>query len=1104
MAIRVALHHQTDYRYDRLVTLSPQVVRLRPAPHCRTPITAYSLTIAPRDHFINWQQDPQNNFIARIVFPNQVRHFAIETDLVAEITVINPFDFFLEPYAETFPFAYEEGLVKELAPNLAAPPMGPRLAAFIAATQLTRRPTVDFLVELNQRVQRAVGYVIRMEPGIQSCEETLELSRGSCRDSAWLLVEILRNLGLAARFVSGYLIQLKPDVKALDGPIGSDRDFADLHAWAEVYLPGAGWVGLDPTSGLFAGEGHLPLASTPDASYAAPVAGAIGPCEVEFAHAMSVVRLHEDPRVTLPYSDEQWARVDALGEAIDAEISAADIRLTMGGEPTFVAIDNFDDPEWQTAALGAQKRELAERLLRRLQQRFAPGALLHFGQGKWYPGEPLPRWALNCYWRKDGEPIWRDSAFIASPDGDDNFGPPEAHRFIEALAQRLGVDPKYVMPAFEDRVHYEQRERQLPINVAAIDNRIDDPIERARLRRVFESGLDSPAGYVLPLQRAVGHEVDKDCPAWQSGLWTLRSDRLYLVPGDSPLGLRLPLSSLPWVAPEDLTPFFESDPMAPSEPLPQWQKAPSLETKPRARQDSPRDRIPAIGESAAWVVRTALCVQAREGRLHVFMPPAHSATEYLELICAVEDTAVALKTPIVIEGYTPPADSRINRLAVTPDPGVIEVNIQPANNWTELREIITGVYEDARLCRLGSEKFMLDGRHAGTGGGNHFAVGAATPADSPFLRRPDLLRSMLAYWLNHPALSYLFSGLFIGPTSQAPRIDETRQDSLYELEIAFAQASAPGAHPTPPWLVDRIFRHLLVDVTGNTHRAEFCIDKLYSPDSATGRLGLVELRGFEMPPHARMSLTQQLLVRALIVWFWREPYRFLPTEWGTQLHDRFMLPHFVLSDFNDIIEDLRRAGYPFDREWFAPHTEFRYPRIGRVSYAGIDLELRQATEPWYVLGEEATVGGTARYVDSSVERLQVKVDGLNGERHAVICNGRRVPLHPTGTRGQFVAGVRYRAWQPPSCLHPTIPVHAPLIFDIVDTWSGRAVGGCTYHVAHPGGRNYDTFPVNANEAEARRAARFVPFGHSPGPLPTPAHETNPAFPLTLDLRRSPP
>jgi uncharacterized protein (DUF2126 family) len=480
------------------------------------------------------------------------------------------------------------------------------------------------------------------------------------------------------------------------------------------------------------------------------------------------------------------------------------------------------------------------------------------------------------------------------------------------------------------------------------------------------------------------------------------------------------------------------------------------------------------------------------------VPPQHYLEDYLELVAAIEDTAASLGLPVLVEGYSPPHDPRLNAIKVTPDPGVIEVNTNAVGSWDDLVKNTEGLYEEARLSRLATEKFMLDGRHTGTGGGNHIVVGGACPSDSPLLRNPGLLRSLIGYWHNHPALSYLFSGIFVGPTSQAPRVDEARNDQVYELELAFKQV--PQDKPTPPWLVDRIFRNLLVDVTGNTHRAEFCIDKLYSPDSASGRLGLLEMRAFEMPPHARMSLTQHLLLESLIATFWKQPYRENLVRWRTEIHDRFMLPHFVRQDMEDVITDLNHSGYPLDLEWFAPHFEFRFPLYGTIEHRGIELELRQAIEPWNVLGEESRSTGTARYVDSSVERLQVFVNGMIDSRHIITCNGQRVPLHPTGTNGQFVAGVRYRAWQPPSCLHPTIGVHSPLVFDIFDKWSGRSIGGCTYHVTHPGGRSYERFPVNAYEAEARRMGRFFKFGHTPGPMSVGEEKISKEFPFTLDLR----
>jgi uncharacterized protein (DUF2126 family)/transglutaminase-like putative cysteine protease len=1099
MGIHVALHHKTEYRYDGLATLSPQIVRLRPAPHSRTRILSYSLTIEPSGHFINWQQDPQSNFLARLTFPDPVARFSLEIDLTADMAVINPFDFFLEPYAENFPFRYEAWEERELRPFLEAVPCGPHFDRYVAAIDLSPKQSVTFLVGLNQQLQRDIQYLIRLEPGVQTPEETLARRSGSCRDSAWLLVQVLRRLGLAARFVSGYLIQLKPDVKPLEGPAGPAEDFTDLHAWTEVYLPGAGWVGLDPTSGLFAGESHIPLAATPEPHSAAPVSGSVSQCTVEFHHEMRITRIHEDPRVTRPYTEEQWEAVLALGDRIDGELQANDVRLTMGGEPTFVSIDDMDGEEWNTAALGENKRRLAADLVGRLRDRYGPGGLLHFGQGKWYPGESLPRWAFTCYWRTDGIPLWHHPARIADPSRDYGFTCAHARDFAEHLSRRLSIDPSLVVAAYEDPLAYLHKERTLPVNVDPQDNKLDEPEERERLRRVFERSLGQPVGFVLPVQRGYG----KDGPEWQSGIWMLRARHLFLVPGDSPVGFRLPLHSLPWEPAGEAQQVWVVDPMAPTDPLPVPRRLfdASLGRTTGPRMQRPGDELPPEPPAPGPVVRTALAVEARDGKLWIFFPPLASAEDYVELAAAVEDTAALLDTPVCLEGYPPPHDWRLRHLKVTPDPGVIEVNLQPSASWPELVSNTTVLYEQARLSRLGTEKFQLDGRHTGTGGGNHVVLGGPSPADSPFLRRPDLLKSFLLYWLNHPSLSYLFSSVFIGPTSQAPRVDETRMDAVYELEIAARLAEDAAARGNcPPWLVDRLFRNLLVDVTGNTHRAEFCIDKLYSPDSATGRLGLLELRSFEMPPHARMSLAQQLLVCALVARFWREPYTETPIRWGTRLHDLFLLPYYVEQDFARVIEDMRRAGYPFDLAWFGPHVEFRFPVYGRVCYQGIEMELRQAIEPWYVLGEEPGGGGTARFVDSSVERLQVRVRGLVSERVVPACNRRRLPLRPTGMQGEFVCGVRYRGWQPPRCLHPTIPVHTPLVFDFVDTAAGRSLGGCTYHVAHPGGRNYLTFPVNSNEAEARRMARFFPFGHTPGPMAVPPPEENPEFPTTLDLR----
>ena len=1108
MSIHVALHHRTSYQYERPVEHGAHVVRLRPAPHCRSKVLSYSLRVGPVEHFINWQQDPQANYLARLMFPKPTNRLDIEVDLVVEMSVQNPFDFFLEPQAETFPFGYEKEQARELAPFLAVEEPGALLGGLVEKFQGKTGRTIDVLVELNAAIQKAVDYKIRMEPGVQTPEETLELGSGSCRDSAWLLVTLLRQLGLASRFVSGYLIQLKPDVKSLDGPVGAEVDFTDLHAWTEVYLPGAGWIGFDPTSGLLAGEGHLPLACSPDPSSAAPVTGGVEPCESEMEHEMTVTRIYESPRTTLPYSEKQWQDILKTGSKIDEDLEAMDVRLTMGGEPTFISMDDFDGDEWNTSAVGPTKRKLSGQLIKRLRAKFAPGGLLFYGQGKWYPGEVLPRWSLGCYWRKDGQPIWEDDTLIADESKDYHHNVSDAKRFGIALAGALGADPKWLLPAHEDTFYYLWREQRMPENVDPLKSNLKDKGERDRFARLFDQGINEVVGYALPLER----RVTAQGPRWTSGPWFLRNDTLFLLPGDSPMGYRLPLESLPWVSEKEYPWHVPKDP---TRSVPSFPQVPGRVFADRRRkldrvmkqldregensaEERPWERPPAPQESAAWVTRSALCIEPREGRLHIFLPPVDEMEDFLDLVATIERTAECLGMPVVLEGTPPAYDSRIQVVKVTPDPGVIEVNLQPAASWDELVHNTTVLYEEAHLCRLATEKFMIDGRHCGTGGGNHIIIGGETPSDSPLLRRPDLLRSMITFWNHHPSLSYLFSGLFVGPTSQAPRVDEARNDSIHELEVAFKSLDNVGI--PSPWHVDRAFRNLLIDPTGNTHRAEFCIDKLYSPDSATGRLGLLEMRNFEMPPHYQMSLAQHLVLRALVARFWREPYTKPLVRWDSQIHDRWMLPHFVWQDFCDVLGDLREQGYWIEEDWFAPHLEFRFPRIGEFTKKGVEVEIRHAIEPWHVLGEEGAAGGAVRYVDSSVERMQIMVRGLTGERHVVTCNGVQVPLHSTGVHGEFVAGVRYRAWQPPNCLHPTIPAHTPLIFDLLDTWNDRSMGGCTYYSAHPGGLSHESFPVNSYEAESRRLARFFQHGHTGAKMVAREAPVAPDFPLTLDLR----
>jgi uncharacterized protein (DUF2126 family)/transglutaminase-like putative cysteine protease len=1050
MGIHVALNHRTDYRYPQPIFLGPQVIQLCPAPHCRIPILSYSLDVIPGKHLLHWQMDPHSNRLARLLFSERTDELVVDVNLVADLSPTNPFDFLLEPGVEEYPFTYTPDLAKDLEPFRSVDVPGQLLEQFLAPFQIQSCGTVSFLLKVNHAVRDAIAYETRLAPGVQTSEVTLERRSGSCRDSAWLLVEILRNLGVAARFVSGYLIQLDPD--------GTKPDSADLHAWTEAYLPGAGWIGFDPTSGLLAGEGHIPLVCTPTAAQAAPIAGTAEQPSIEFSYSITVRRVNSDRTPSLPFSEEEWQRVRSVARAVDVDLKAHDVRLTMGGEPTFVAVDEPESAQWNVEALGAAKKTRGLALIRDVSQRIASGALLHYGQGKWYPGEPLPRWALSCYWRTDGVPVWEDVGLIAREDQNDSRGVSDALRFIEALARRLQLSTQDILPAHNPSAESE-----------------------------------GPAGYILPIRRRQ--------PAgrlrWSSQLWFPRPERLILSPGDSPIGYRIPVEVVPWVAPDDLEYEMDAPPFADCVKLP---------THPARREnlfatDPDPDSLPAVAgssETAREQIRPSLCVEAREGRLHVFLPYAPVVADYLDLVSGVEDTCRFLNMPVWVEGYAPAPDPRLRSFSVTPDPGVLEINLPPASTWDELEEINTILDVEARKNLLVAKKFDYDGTQKATGGGSHIVIGGATVLDSPILRRPDLLRSMLAFWQNHPSLSFLFSGQYVGPTSQYPRVDEARIDTLYELELVFQHLPCGDC---PPWVVDGLFRNLLADVSGNTHRAEFCVDKLFPPPGQGLQLGLLELRAFEMPPHVRMGLLQMLLVRALVCSFWKTPFEGTLVRWGAALHDRFMLPHYVKKDLAEVLVHLRQSGFNFQDEWFAAQTEFRFPRIGTIVVDGVELELRRALEPWNVLAEETVSGRTVRNVDSSLERIQVKLSGSPTEaRYVVACNGRRVPLQSTVEPGTSVAGVRFRARKLSAALHPTIPVHAPLVFEIIDLWMNRSVGQCSYFAGPPDGRGYASRPADAAEAERRRLERFQISAPALNGNAPPPEEPNPVFPGTLDLR----
>jgi uncharacterized protein (DUF2126 family)/transglutaminase-like putative cysteine protease len=1118
--VRVLLQHVSSYRYPEPAVLGVHRIRLRPAAHARARIERYGLTVeagaAGNAHLV-WQQDPAGNFVAHARFREAAERLEVAVELAVDIHPVNPFDFVIQPAAETLPFDY--GAVgAELTPYRSlegeAFVRGEHFEALVRETApREREPTVAWLVALNRTVAGRVRYVLREEAGVFTPEQTLREARGSCRDSAVLLVALLRAHGLAARFVSGYLVQLADEGMLPDEPKGVTRDVVDLHAWAEVFLPGAGWIGFDATSGLLAGEGHVPLACTASPRHAAPIDGTSGVPAHDVSFTTRVTRLGHEVRPTAPFTEAQWDALVAAGARTDASLRALGLKLTLGGEPTFNSRLHPSRPEWNGEALGPTKWSQGLALARAVQARVQPGGAMLLRQGKSYPGESLPRWALELFARRDGRPIWRkggraarelarDIAHDAQPGvargRGDSALVPAARALADEIARRLALSG-FVEAVFEDPRWAIETEHELAREIDARHAKLDDDVERRRLARLLDRGLAEPAGFVLPLA-ARGS-------AWESERWQSRRAHLYLLPGDAPLGLRLPLRSLGGAAHVDI----EEPPIEPPDPRGDAAaRRRAEEEHARLTRLVERGVVPSHLRPSALMptptidarIRTALAVEPRGGALCVFLPPLPNAARALALIEVIDAARDATDLEVLLEGYAPSGPELVG-FTITPDPGVIEVNLPPASSFEEHARLISHVFDAALETGLHAEKYLLDGRQAGSGGGNHITLGGPSARESPFIADPRLLASLVTFVQHHPSLSYLFSGLFVGPTSQAPRVDEARHDSLYELEIAMGHAFEPRTGDPPPWLGDVLFRDLLVDVAGNTHRAEICIDKLFDWRTPHGRQGVVELRAFEMPPHPRMMSAQAELVRTLVAVLAREPYARPLVRWGSALHDRFLLPTFLWRDMEDVLAFLARAEHPLPSEVYRAFLELRCPVAGRLEAGEVLLEVRNALEPWPVLGEEPAGGGTSRYVDSSVERIEVRAEGLVPERHAVLVNGHLLPMRSTGRAGEGAAGVRFRAWAPPRSLHSHLGVHHPLRFDVIDRWASRSLGACAYHVFHPEGRAYTEEPLTRFEAAARRAQRFTTVAPLRAPvLPAPA-ATHDERPWTLDLRRYP-
>jgi len=732
--------------------------------------------------------------------------------------------------------------------------------------------------------------------------------------------------------------------------------------------------------------------------------------------------------------------IEAQGLLADEKLAAQKLTLTQGGEPTFVPHET-KTPEWNIAALGPEKLLFARRIARELASTQFKGGVILQSFGKQYPGEPLPRWQVGIYRSRKGEPLWNDLSRIRLDQKTVPASSPEMpKKFITELASSLRLE-NTILPAYEDleaklkSTDTDEATQLLPRfnrgKRAFVSRPLPDDIDK-QWASYFE-----PAGWVLPL--------DYKENEWITGAWKLPGgDDLTLFPGDSPIGLRLPLS--------------------------------------RLSDDS---------------LRRNLTVEIKEGALVVFLPPVRSFAAFSELVRTVERLAAKLDLPPVqLEGYVPPSDEDLESIALTSDPGVLEVNLPPADNWADYERVIRGLFKSAEAIGLRGYKYQLSGRKVSTGGGAHIILGGPSVENNPFIKRPNLLSSFLRFLQHHPSLSCAFNGLFTGPSSQAPRVDESAFELPYELEITL-KALEEMDQPGDPIVIDSLLRNLLMDWNGNTHRAELSVDKFYNYNAPNGQNGLIEFRAFEMVPEPELLLAANVLLRALTACFAEKPFTLPLIDWREALHDKFALPHFLREDLRSVITYLNEHGFAFAEDVFDAQIDFRFPVVTQFETGTVKWTLRHALEAWPVMGEHQ---GTGRVVDSTTDRLELLAEGItNGSAMFASINGIRLPLVAVeGNRA--VGAIRYRLFDNPWGLQPHIKAHTPLRIEIIE--ESKIVYAIEYFNWKRLGEGYDGLPANAEEAAGRVAERLKFLPELIGTAAEVRELTiSPHAPFTLDLRR---